>query len=521
MDFDVAIIGAGPAGIQVAKYLSKNSNLTIALFEKGEDDFSQDIKNNDKNESSRDELIDKATNFLKVSKNLKRRVSPKFLQTDIYKKFVKTALDKDFLNNFFRADISGFGGNQKIWGAYVCEFSDNDLINNNLNKTDIKDHYRDLASEMPISGVYDDLGSYHGGDYALTPPPKTSKIVNFLLNNYKNSKPKNEFQVGISRLAVNTNLTGLDESECRHCGLCLSGCNFNSIYSSESEFWNLIKINNLRIFLNTEIINISKSQSGWSLSIRGTSTVITCRRVVLAAGAIGTAYLAATVLNRSIRTRLQHNPTAALAFLIPTKPSYEKNKFALSQLSFVTRTKHDDDPVLGNLYTAETIPPLYLAAALNAPLHISLPLVKLISRNIVISSLFFNSKYTDTYLDINPFKSRLYISGGFTRDFSRKLSKETKKIKRAFRKLGALPLPQKAKMGMPGSDAHYAGTVPLQKCNNGFYTNENFQLNGTHGIYIADSSLFVNLPEKHPTFTIMALARMVAKRIVFDLNNSR
>ena len=67
-------------------------------------------------------------------------------------------------------------------------------------------------------------------------------------------------------------------------------------------------------------------------------------------------------------------------------------------------------------------------------------------------------------------------------------------------------------MTTPGTDAHYAGTIPIGS-DGPVNCTPDCEIKGFDGIYVADASVISHLPEKHLTFTVMANARRIAKRV--------
>ncbi|HEY5426617.1 MAG TPA: GMC oxidoreductase, partial [Candidatus Tumulicola sp.] len=82
---------------------------------------------------------------------------------------------------------------------------------------------------------------------------------------------------------------------------------------------------------------------------------------------------------------------------------------------------------------------------------------------------------------------------------------------RALRTLGAWPV---ERIHPPlGSSIHYGGTLPFADQETAFTLSRDGRLHGTRAVFVADGSGFTFLPAKGVTFSLMANAHRVAKRL--------
>jgi choline dehydrogenase-like flavoprotein len=73
-------------------------------------------------------------------------------------------------------------------------------------------------------------------------------------------------------------------------------------------------------------------------------------------------------------------------------------------------------------------------------------------------------------------------------------------------------LPGSLTISAPGTDGHYAGTLPMGGKGD-LATSLYGELNASKGIYIADGASFSSLPAKHCTLTIMANADRIGRHL--------
>lgn len=79
--------------------------------------------------------------------------------------------------------------------------------------------------------------------------------------------------------------------------------------------------------------------------------------------------------------------------------------------------------------------------------------------------------------------------------------------------MGALLIPRSFKSGKQGADVHYAGTFPMKQEPKINQTNSMGELRALPGMYIVDGASLSALSEKPHTFTIMANADRIGKRV--------
>ncbi len=81
--------------------------------------------------------------------------------------------------------------------------------------------------------------------------------------------------------------------------------------------------------------------------------------------------------------------------------------------------------------------------------------------------------------------------------------------------LGLVPMGRV--MTRPGGSIHYAGTIPIAKPGREKYPlmqDEDNRLIGTKNVYICDNSGWLSLPSRGPTFTLMASARHITRKVL-------
>lgn len=147
------------------------------------------------------------------------------------------------------------------------------------------------------------------------------------------------------------------------------------------------------------------------------------------------------------------------------------------------------------------------------PKFMALILLRILSPTLVLADVrfpSFESKEKFCRLKKENGKEVLEIVFKETKKELESHKKELSKIKNQLRSFGLFPL----KTGSDYVTAHYAGGVPFNNKQRKLSVNALGKLNDTKRIYIADASTWRALPGKSPTLTIMANAMRVGKNVL-------
>ncbi len=118
MEYDVIIIGAGPAGITLASHLSKNFN--IALIEKGDSGYSTSINTND------------------------------YGRCDYYGNYPF----HNYSSNF--SSLNSIGGNSIVWSGWSLPFEKEELKEWPINYDELKKYYTSAENFLSLKS-FDNL----------------------------------------------------------------------------------------------------------------------------------------------------------------------------------------------------------------------------------------------------------------------------------------------------------------------------------------------------------------------------
>lgn len=424
--------------------------------------------------------------------------------------------DEIALDNYKLYRSAKTGGLGEIWGAYTTSFSKKEIERLGFPAASMRTAYNEIADEIGVSGINDDLGGFHGDSFPLELPPKLSPHLDYLINRYKEGSRVLDMSLGAARNAVITSRKD-SRSGCNSCGLCLYGCSRNSIYRPSHTLNMLKNYSNFTLKENTEVSNIASGPNNEVIAIAKDKTIYRAKELLVAAGTVNSTLLAANLLDLgSFNIKLLNNPAAAFAFIIPKFLGRGVNatEFALAQLAYVMSTEESfEESVTGSLYSASTVPMQYLAREMPFSHKASLRIARYLSSGLVLSNLFLPGSFSKNILSSQSCReSRVMLKGHWTREAIGEVLFQKRRLIKNMRNLGAYYIPRSLIFSTPGTDAHAAGTITING-NNALSCSPDCELKGKRHIYFIDGSVINSLPAKHLTFTIMANARRVGRII--------
>ena len=129
--------------------------------------------------------------------------------------------------------VSGaYGGFSNIWGAQIMPFSKRTFDRWPITWIDMEPHYRTALSEMTLAGEEDDLNELFPLMAPARPLPPSADRTERVLGRYEARRAlvrSHGITLGRARLAFRSD-------ECTRCGLCMTGCPHQLIYSSSHTF---------------------------------------------------------------------------------------------------------------------------------------------------------------------------------------------------------------------------------------------------------------------------------------------
>lgn len=520
---DVLIVGSGPAGVSAAFPLVE-SGLSVVMLEAGESaPAAPESESYWRLRTEADDqwkiLLGETFHALSVDGD----VSPKFKVPGFAAMFARYRESSRFETDggFELRGALARGGLSNAWGAGVAMFGDDELRTLTPVREALAASYRRVSNRIGVSGVTDDdLADFFGTTPALEPPAPLNPVAQCLLDRYSTASAQNKrisLQLGRARNAVLTK-DRLHRKGCVRCGLCLWGCAAKSIYNSAFDLKALNNHRNFQMIDDAFVDSIQTPPTSCGVNVRyrkrNRSETITAPRVMLAAGAIGTARLVLDALGAyDVSARLLSNPVASFALLLPRLlgRATSREDFGLSQLSFVSNGVSDQGEYLfGNLFATTGLPLHEFVARAPLSQPASHAMLRLMAPAMLVGNCFFPGRLSDHSLTLQR-GGALRITGGAKPELYQWVAHAKRTLARSFRRFGALMAPGGFAMAAPGADLHYAGATPMRADARAHETTFEGEVAGLPNVYVVDAAALPMLPAKPHTLTVMANADRIAR----------
>jgi choline dehydrogenase-like flavoprotein len=201
--------------------------------------------------------------------------------------------------------VSGaYGGFTNTWGAQVMPFSTGTFRTWPISRQQLEPHYREVLKRIPYSGETDDLEEIFPllgtPDHLPKVAPRTSAVLQRYAR-HRIAVRAHGVTAGHARLAMSG-------ASCRLCGLCMTGCPYQLIYSASQTFDRLRAQRRVDYRPGLRVHRVEEDVNG-RVTVHATETAtgqlrsFGADRVFLGAGAIGTTRIVASSLgleNRSV-----------------------------------------------------------------------------------------------------------------------------------------------------------------------------------------------------------------------------
>jgi choline dehydrogenase-like flavoprotein len=516
--FDILIVGSGPAGVSAAFPLL-DAGLRVAMMDGGH--FPQ--------------LAPPERNFLAARQQdgeqwrwmlgrdfhalrLREAVSPKLRAPTLAYAFDGFAAGNRVRGDDFIAVGSlASGGLSNAWGCGVARLTDAEG-GFPFPAAELDASYELLARRIGISGACeDDLSGYFGLDPVAEPPLPLDRASERLLSQYQGVRDtlhRDGFRMGRSRVAV-LSRDRADRKACNLSANCLFGCHRGAMYSAAQDLATLRARPNFTWLPGSVVSHVAPEGEGWAVHATepgGASVQITVPRVVLAAGTLATTALVLRALRQPRRVRLLSGPTAAFLLWQPALLGQARaDGFGLGQLSF-TVDLPEGGRAFGSTFATTGLPLAEFARHLPLARRGGMQLLRHLLSSCLVGNVFLPGHLSQAEARLDD-DGELVVSGGHAEAVAPLLAHTRSVLARSWRRMGAWLLPGSFTAGRPGSDIHYAGTLPMARDPAPGQTSADGAVQGLPGLYVVDGACLPALPEKSHTLTLMANADRIGRKL--------
>ncbi len=518
-DFDVIIVGSGPAGVSVAFPLVK-AGLKVLMVDGGQTASLTPPSQAYLTERYDDDeqwrwMLGKDFYALRQM----NAVSPK-LRVPMYQYVFDKFIDNNRLKakNFIAVGSLAKGGLSNAWGCGVARLKGEELNDYPFPESEISKSYENIIKRIGVSGACDDdLSEYFGVDEWSQPPIPMDELHHSMLARYSSHNHKLNslgFHLGRSRVAALTRDLG-GRQACDILGNCLWGCSRGSLYSSVTDLSDLMQSENFYYQSGFVVKRVTKNSN--HLSVEGKKRgAYSAKKIILAAGTLATTKLVLHALKISSSVKLQSCPTAAFLMWVPRKLGAPiKNSFGLGQLSYSLRLT-DEISAFGSTFSTTGIPASEFVRHIPFQARHGVDLWRQLLSSCVVGNMFLPGHLSTSSVRLGS-NGGLNITGAYNDKVDALMSESISRLRKSYWKLGALLLPKSFIQGLPGGDIHYSSTLPMHNKPVLGQTDAVGELVGLPGVHVVDGACLTRLTEKSHTLTIMANADRIGRNLAVTM----
>lgn len=431
-------------------------------------------------------------------------------------------------STFFPMESLAYGGLGAGWGLGCCVFSDNELAAAGLPVTEMRDAYQTVADRIGICGAADDAQPYTFAHVrGIQPPPALHPSLEGPHRAYaakKGALNARGFHFGRPALAL------LTEDAHGRRGIDYRDMEF---YDDKSQAaWRAwIAVDRLRqdsrfaYHGGLLVTRFSDGPDGVEVEALRLDTrervAYRGRELVLAAGVLGSARIVLRSLDGGGgRLPILSNPYYYTPCVVPSAfgTALPDRLNSMAQLSlFHDRDGSHRDVAMASLYMYRSLLLFRLLREVPLGMRDARALMNYLLPGFVIMGLHHpeaggGDKWMALEADsASPTGDRLRTTYVLDDETERQVRAREGQFTWAMRQLGAYAI-KRVSPGQ-GSSVHYAGSLPFAESDRPWRLDPSGRLHGTRHVFVADGSGFRFLPAKGPTFTLMAHAHLVARRL--------
>lgn len=514
------VIGSGPAGVAAARALADAGRIVTVLdagdeIEPGQMDVFETLARTEP-DAWPAECVRSARSAFPVDL---RRVPLKPAYGSLFPYALE---DADLTVSRENADTLpslALGGLSNSWGASMAPFRQCDIEDWPITLADLAPHYRAVLRFIPMAAVDDALTEilplYTDNPGALRRGAQANVLLNHMWRHDAALRHAG-FRFGASRLAVTTAPQCTDR--CRHCGLCLYGCPYGSIYNSAHTLRQLMR--EKRVEYRGKVYVDHLTQTGSEVTVhlhdRGspdTRSQLDASRVFVACGAVSsTRLMLASIDHPPCLRRLRDSQYFVMPVVtfraVPVSVATQGNTLAQAFLEL--------DDLIGSRRSVHM--QLYgyndlMLSALTRHLRSDPGRLERVSRSI-LGRLMVIQGYLHS--DDSPAltlttDNRVVRLVGERDDIG---TDNVRRVKRqlmaAARELGMMPVPGLAQLGHPGKGNHLGGSFPMRRDPGPFETDTLGRVPGWDRVHLVDASVLPSIPATTITLSVMANAHRIA-----------
>jgi ferredoxin len=416
------------------------------------------------------------------------------------------------------------GGFSTVWGASMLPCLEGDVTDWPISLPQLAPHYKAVLELTGLSAERDaltDLFPLHLDVPGHLEASRQAEAMLRAMDRHREGLRKARIHHGRARVAIKA-ARAPTEPGCVYCGMCMYGCPYGYIYSSEHTLPRLKRAGDFCYQPDVIVRTVQESPDRVKISgyhrLTRAPLEFEAERVYLAGGVIPTT----GILLRSLPAYDQPVPIKdSQYFLLPVAlakrvPNVRREPLhALSQLYIeVLDPKVSSYTVHLQVYSYNDLIGRTISGALG-PLAKWLPfLARELEGRLLLIQGFIHSAESSRILATlrkNPAddKETLLLQAEANPVAKTVVRRVVWKLLGQARKLGAVPLPMLLQMGKPGRSFHAGGSFPMRANPGAFETDASGLPAGWRRVHAVDATVLPSIPATTITLTVMANAHRI------------
>ena len=414
------------------------------------------------------------------------------------------------------------GGLSTVWGAAMLPYLEPDIANWPISLSELAPHYRAVLGLTGLSQKHDDLEDFFPLFQDHPAALKLSSQATILLNrlNRNRTRLSNEgIHFGQARIAVQAAATP-DSTGCVYCGLCMYGCPYKLIYSSEMT---LKQLQSRPAFTyRPGVIVTALRENSAGIHVKGYSQAtrepfeMEVDRAYLAAGAIPSTQILLRSMSLHDQTVWMKDSQYFLFPLALTQSPGDVTREALHTLSQLFIEILDPEisshAVHLQVYSYNDL----IGQAIRKSLGpLAKPLERLarnLERRLLIVQGYLHSDESaqiSATLSKDGRGERFKLEAEVTARSRTIIRRILSKLLRHSRQFGAIPVWPMLQIAPPGRGIHSGGTFPMSAQPGRLETDTLGRPHGWLRLHAVDATVFPSIPATTITFSAMANAHRI------------
>jgi choline dehydrogenase-like flavoprotein len=416
------------------------------------------------------------------------------------------------------AAVSGaLGGFSNVWGAQVMPFSPATFSRWPVGWNEIEPHYRAVLAEVPLAADEDDYAADFPLMAARSPLPPSAPRTEAVLRRYERHRRQVQRRgvvVGRARLAFAAR-------ECVRCGLCMTGCPYELIYSARHTI-DRFRASGRIEYIDGVLVTDVDQPPGQAPVVRGRdlatgrATVVHADRVFVAAGGLGSTRI---VLNSLSAPPQRLDLQESMQFLVPFVSRRSTGdprraaagNFTLNQFNILL--KYDEDSYTTSQIHCYPYNPAVGEALPGILRRLDRPAGAVLGR--VTAGLGYLPSWQSPKLTVElRGRSELTLPEIAVTAASDARPPMLRSVLRRLAALGPAldlyPVLPMVRASGPGKSYHFGGTFPHSTRERAGTSDLLGRVGGWRNIHLVDGSVLPSVPSTTFTLTVMANAHRIA-----------